>query len=515
MPYRDRSGGHADWILVTALPESFYLSGVRAGQSRSAMVFAVALLVSMALAALLAASVTAPLRRIARTIRTPAGGDLPPPLPASRLEELSALSQSFNDMTARLRDTFDKLRVEAAARAARERELIDSEARLRRSEDRMQLAVKAARLGIWDWDVATNQLTWDDSTYSLFDIPREQAVRTPEDWLVRVEAEDVGRLREEIREGIVGDRVFTSDFRIRWRDGSIRFIRGAANTVRDADGRAVRMVGVIRDMTDLTLAERELRRHRDHLEELVRDRTLALEKSYADLRALEKLRDSMVHMVVHDLRSPMSAVMFSLEMLIEDLEGQIGPEDRARLEGALNSVESLARMANDMLDVSRLEEDKFPLAPAPHDVSALAQVALRNLRGMVRTRDVRLQAAPLVAACDGDLIRRVIENLVSNGVKHTPPDKPLWISVACADGACKVEVRDEGRGIPEAARVMIFEKFGTLAPDGQRQYHSAGLGLTFCKMVVEAHGGRIGVDSEVGRGSIFWFTLPGTQASSS
>lgn len=503
--YEDRSGGHGDWILVTAIPEAFYLSGVRAGQSRSAMVFAVALLVSMVLAAMLALIVMAPLRRIASTIGAPSGGALPLPLPGSRLEELDTLAQAFNAMSTRLKKSFDDLHREAEARAVRERAL-------RESEDRMQLAVKAARLGIWDWDVTTDELVWDDSMYQVFDIPKEEIVRRPRDWMRRVEPGDFERLSGEVQEAIRGTRVFSSDFRIRWRDGSIRIIRGAANTVRDARGRALRMVGVVRDMTDLANAERELRRHRDHLEELVHERTLALEKSYADLSALEKLRDSMVHMVVHDLRSPMSALMFSLEMLMEDLEGKIGPEDRARLEGALTSVESLSRMANDMLDVSRLEEDKIPLDRAPHDLAALAQAALRNLRGMARTRDVRLQAAALVADCDGDLIRRVIENLISNGIKHTPPDKPLWISVAFADGACRVEVRDEGRGIPEAARTRIFEKFGTLAAGGQRQYHSAGLGLTFCKMVVEAHGGRIGVDSELGKGSTFWFTLPGGPA---
>jgi len=508
-PYQDRSGGYADWILVTAIPESFYLSGVRAGQSRSALVFAIALLVSMILAALLASTVMAPLRRIAHAIRSPAQGDLPPPLPASRLEELSALSQAFNDMTARLKESFHDLRVEAEARAARERALTESEGLLRRSEDRMQLAVKAARLGIWDWDVVTDELTWDDSMYVLFDIPSEEVVRTPADWLRRVLPEDVGQLNEEIQEGIRGNRVFSSDFRITWRDGSIRIIRGAAHTVRGVDGRALRMVGVVRDMTDLTMAERELRRHRDHLEELVHARTLALEKSYADLRALEALRDSMVHMVVHDLRSPLQALMFSLDMLIEDLEGQIGSDSRTRLEAALASVESLSRMANDMLDVSRIENDKMPLDYAACDLPALVRAAVRNLGGMARTRDVRLQLdEPVTCQCDGDLIRRVVENLVSNGIKHTPPDKPLWISVAIAAGAPRIEVRDEGRGIPQDARTKIFEKFGTLAPDGQREYHSAGLGLTFCKMVVEAHGGHIGVDSEPGRGSTFWFTLP-------
>ncbi len=233
----------------------------------------------------------------------------------------------------------------------------------------------------------------------------------------------------------------------------------------------------------------------------------ALERSYADLRELEKLRDGLVHMVVHDLRSPLVALMCNVELLMEDLGGRIEPEQMSRLESALAAAEQLNRMANDMLDVSRLEDNKMPVERAACDLSAVVRTAVANLKGIAWKREVRIQAETLILACDQGLICRVIENLIGNGLKHTPSDQTLWVSVTGLSDGARVEVRDEGPGIPAADRDRIFEKFGTLQARGAKS-HSAGLGLSFCKLAVEAHGGRIGVESEEGLGSTFWFTLP-------
>jgi signal transduction histidine kinase len=102
----------------------------------------------------------------------------------------------------------------------------------------------------------------------------------------------------------------------------------------------------------------------------------------------------------------------------------------------------------------------------------------------------------------------VIENLVTNAIKHTPSGGRVEIALRRGDRRMRVEVRDEGRGISAADRSRIFEKFGVLGGHNERGYHSAGLGLTFCKLAVEAHGGTIGVDAGEPRGSVFWFELP-------
>src|SRR5262249_12762232 len=153
--------------------EAFYLAGLRVANSRSAVMFALAMVLSLVLAAALASTMTAPLRRIARATRAMAAGDLTARASGSNVEELDGLAQSFNDMAGRLQSSFDELVAEVETRKRRERELEDSETRLRVSEDRLHLAIDAARLGIWDWDVQQNRLVWDDSMYRLYGVRKE------------------------------------------------------------------------------------------------------------------------------------------------------------------------------------------------------------------------------------------------------------------------------------------------------------------------------------------------------
>jgi PAS domain S-box-containing protein len=284
--YRDRRGGRADWILVTVMPETYYLAGVHAGNSRSAMVFAIALLLSLAVAAALASMVTAPLRRIVQATRAIAQGDLAQRVPPSGLDELGTLADSFNEMAAQLKQSFDNLFKEVEIRTRREIQLQESEARLRTSEQRMQLAVGSAGLAIWDWDVEKDRLVWDDSMYRLYGLRKEEFSGAYEAWVSCLLPEDAARTRDDIRAALRGEREFNPQFRIRWKDGSIRQIKAAAMTLRDANGRAIRMVGINWDETDKQRSELE----REQLVHDLRERVKELRLLHNTARLLQQDR---------------------------------------------------------------------------------------------------------------------------------------------------------------------------------------------------------------------------------
>jgi PAS domain S-box-containing protein len=255
---------------------------------------------------------------------------------------------------------------------------------------------------------------------------------------------------------------------------------------------------LLESLAEMLARHLELRRHQRDLEELVATRT-------AELRQLERLRDDLVHMVVHDMRTPLTVLM----MRLEQLRSQVGPGPERLLDGAVRGAAAVSQMANALLDVSRLEEGKMPLERAPCDLSRLASEVRNALVPLDAGRAIVLHCpAPVTLACDGGLVRRVIENLVSNGVKHTPDGGVLRLSVEALPGRARIAVQDEGPGVPTEARQRIFEKFGTVAARRDDSYHSAGLGLAFCKLAVEAHGGAIGVDSVQPHGSLFWVELP-------
>ena len=235
---------------------------------------------------------------------------------------------------------------------------------------------------------------------------------------------------------------------------------------------------------------------------------VALDDSYRRLRELEQLRDDLVHMVVHDMRSPLTGVLTNLALMQREAATMSAPI-REDLHAALESAEALNRMANDLLDVSRLEQDKMPLQRAPCDVSKIASDVGAALGMMDRLRQIDVESpGPLEVRCDATIVRRILENLVSNGIRHTPAGSRIRISIVDADSRVRIAVADEGYGVPPEARKKIFEKFGTVEARNERAYQSVGLGLAFCKLAVEAHGGTIGVDSGLPAGSVFWFELP-------
>jgi len=144
------------------------------------------------------------------------------------------------------------------------------------------------------------------------------------------------------------------------------------------------------------------------------------------------------------------------------------------------------------------------------DIDVLIQNALDSLGALTKRVSILYlkQTEPAMVSCDANLITRVIANLLGNAIKFTPSGNRVSISIERTANAVKLRVVDTGRGIPREYYERIFEKFGQLETQKQRDVSSTGLGLTFCKLAVEAHGGEIGVESEVGRGSSFWFALP-------
>jgi two-component system sensor histidine kinase/response regulator len=251
-----------------------------------------------------------------------------------------------------------------------------------------------------------------------------------------------------------------------------------------------------------------LARVRTHVE-LHRAR-IELAESLEKLKSLEALRDDLVHMIVHDMRSPLTALLGHLrliEMAVDEREPWENGANQSLL-SAIRSGLALQQMANDLLDVRRMEEGKVRLNRARFDLLELAEGVAGSLRRVHPKRLLRVQPGPaVVVLADRDLVHRVIDNLLSNAIKHTPSNSAVDVVAIVTGARVRLEVRDRGSGIPLEARSRIFEKFGNLSRGRPRSIHSAGLGLAFCKMAVEAHGGTIGVDCPASGGSVFWIEL--------
>jgi len=226
----------------------------------------------------------------------------------------------------------------------------------------------------------------------------------------------------------------------------------------------------------------------------------------------ERVKDDLIHMLVHDLKSPISSVMGLLDHSLEMLKGS-GRED-AGLDELLSLARSesqhLLNLAANILDVRRMKEGHMPYAPASiASLTDLAKEALGDVSGGPRDRHfgflVRPESEQLVA--DAGLLRRILANLMANAIKHTRRGGYIDFRAWKQDDAFVLSVRDDGEGIPEVDQKRIFNAFEQSRHTVHDRYDT-GMGLTFCKLAVEKHGGKIWVESKVGRGSTFYFTIP-------
>jgi two-component system, sensor histidine kinase and response regulator len=233
-----------------------------------------------------------------------------------------------------------------------------------------------------------------------------------------------------------------------------------------------------------------------------------LERSYAKLQELERLRDNLVHMIVHDMRSPLCVLLTQGDMLKETLAERLDQESAEIIDDMMIAGTRIKGMADTLLDVSKLEAGRLPLSLRECDLSRLIGEVVAHVKPLDPARTISIDApASLPIRCDDQLVFRVLENLLHNAINHTPPRLPIHVSVAKDAHALRVSVRDEGSGVPETLHDRIFEKFGSVQTRTDPRVRSVGLGLAFCKLAVEAHGGRVGVQNERAGGCTFWFTL--------
>jgi len=242
-----------------------------------------------------------------------------------------------------------------------------------------------------------------------------------------------------------------------------------------------------------------------------------LERAYNEVTHAEALRDNLAAMLVHDLRTPLTTIISPLEML---LAGHLGPVDPVQEEIVgicMRSANRLLGLVNELLDVHKMESGEMdlecrPVPPASLVENAIEQISPTRLDAGLKVEQNVDPTLPAIYV-DSDLITRVLINLLGNAVKFTPQNGDISIDVQIHDAGSEepsmlFAITDTGPGVPLEDQERIFTKFGQLETHKTQRAISTGLGLTFCKLAVEAHGGRIWVESEGNHGSSFRFVVP-------
>ena len=234
-----------------------------------------------------------------------------------------------------------------------------------------------------------------------------------------------------------------------------------------------------------------------------------LEETVDRLKEVEQLKNGFLSTVSHELRTPLTSIRGSLGLLASGAIGPLSDEVAEVVAIAERNAVRLNALVNDILDLERLDTGTIELQFAVAPVEPILRGAMESLAAFAQQHGVSVEAAEVssIIWADADRIGQVLVNLLSNAVKFSPPGGVVTIGVELRSGWVEFRVTDRGRGVPVAHRQAIFERFRQVEMSDARQKGGTGLGLAICKSIIEQHGGTIGVESEDGIGSTFWFRV--------
>lgn len=265
-----------------------------------------------------------------------------------------------------------------------------------------------------------------------------------------------------------------------------------------------------RDLLRRRLAELEAEFAHSNQEVFAMNETLV--QMNARLSELDRMKDTFLSMITHELRTPMTVMMGLAENLEANVYGPLNDTQADTLRKIIESGNRLRQLVNDLLDLSKMEAGAMRLQREPLDPRTLVEAVLYQLESLAAAGSVKLinrvsYDLPEVD-CDGQRVEQILTNLISNALKFTPPAGTVTVTAAAQESFVVFTVADTGCGIPLEAQAHIFEKFIQLHPNRDDRTKGTGLGLTIVRHLVELHGGTVSVESEVGQGSRFFFSLP-------
>lgn len=360
---------------------------------------------------------------------------------------------------------------------------------LRKSAHSLAEAERIAHLGNWQLDVASGAIVGSDETFRIFgDEPQSMAVTLPL-YLERVHPADRARVTRAIATAMETGIMQASGHRIVLSDGSIRFVRSEAEPVRDADGRIVRLIGTILDITDLQIATEELRAARNR----------------ADLA--NRAKSQFLANMSHELRTPLNAIIGFSELMASDI---MGPMETAQYKAYAKDINDsglhLLAIVNDILDLSRIEIGVTELDESDIVVSELVGACIRTVHARALDSGLALEQEfhpdlPMLRA-DARLLKQMLLNLLSNALKFTPSGGTVRLAATPeADGSFLFSVSDTGIGISKADIERVTEPFMQVESHLSRRFDGVGLGLALTSQFAQLHGAELEIDSEPGKGT--------------
>ena len=364
-----------------------------------------------------------------------------------------------------------------------------------RQQQMLREAQAIGHMGHWRWIVGATDIIFSEEIYCIFGVDPEQFHPTLDSVNALLHRRDVGRLLQAFQRAIIEQKPYEMEFRVLRPSGEVRYIRCEGRCENDADGEVISLFGIMQDVTDRTLYERDLHEAKE-----------AAERAYA-------AKSQFLANMSHELRTPLNAIIGFSEMMQRQLLGPIGSDRYLDYIGGIReSGEHLLDLIADILDMSKIEAGKYELDLEELNVSKVIRLAVHMMEGRATEAKIRVSIdmanEDLQIIADRRAVMQVLLNLLSNAVKFTDAGGSVRVDCMERDDYVLIKVTDTGIGIPANKLKNVTRPFEQAASHYTRKHEGTGLGLAITKELIELHGGTLHIESTVGIGTAVSVRLP-------
>ncbi len=366
-------------------------------------------------------------------------------------------------------------------------ERINAERAFKESKDKLDIALENGKIGTWEWETGPDKFSWDARMSSMFGRDSLKFENTYDAFEKSIHEEDVPHVRNAFNEALRDNVPLDTVFRIKNKNDGVNYISTKALVERDIQGNPVKMSGVCFDIT-----------------EMKKGAEMALFALTEDLLRSNKELEQFAYVASHDLQEPLRMVSSFTQLLSQRYKDKLDKDAQDFIQYAVDGAARMQVLINDLLDYSRIGTRGKKFVPANmHNV--LGQ-ALNNLNLVIQEKNAKITSDefPEVVADEGQMVQ-LLQNLIMNGLKFCKAKPRIHISAKEEKDCFLFSVKDNGIGIDPQYFDKIFQIFQRLHP--REQYGGTGIGLAICKRIIERHGGKIWVESNQGKGSVFYFTI--------
>ena len=393
-----------------------------------------------------------------------------------------------------------------------------SEEALRRSEQLLNEVQRLTKIGGWEYNVASKELNWTDEVYRIYGVKKEgydpNSIQQNIDFYA---PEDRKKIEQAFSDAVDKGKSYDLELEFESAAGKKLWVRTVGKPIVDK-GKVIRVVGNIMDITERVNAENELRKYREHLEEMVKERTSELEEKtnalgIANLRLKEtdRLKSIFLASMSHELRTPLNSIIGFTGILLMGMTGKLTQEQKRQVTIINESSHHLLDLINDILDISKIEAGKAELKPKWFMLDDVIKDVVESFIPDIKKKELKLQQKipeDVKLYSDPRRVKQILRNLISNAVKFTDKGMIHIEAQLMKGGSLNVMVIDTGIGIKEEDLRKLFSPFQQIDASLTKSIEGTGLGLYLCKKMVKLLGGTISAESQYRQGSRFSFSLP-------